>query len=79
MSKKPTKSEWTAPPPAETPAPAPTPAPQPAQPQPWFVTRDEQIRLKALELAVQTQGNPNKVTMAREYMKFLKPEEDVEV
>lgn len=50
---------------------------QPVQPPPWFVTRDEQIRLKALELAVQTTGSPNKVELARSYMRFLKPEEDV--
>lgn len=53
------------------------PVQQPVQSVPWFATRDEQIRMKALELAVQTQSGPNKVQLAREYMQFLKPEEDV--
>lgn len=34
-----------------------------------------EARLQALQLAVATQGNPNKVVMAREYLAFLREDE----
>jgi len=56
---------------------APT-APAP-QLHPWLATREEHIRMKALELAVQTTGSSNEVKLARAYLDFLMPERDVEV
>lgn len=54
---------------------APT-APAP-QLHPWLATREENIRLSALSLAVQTTGSSNKVKLAREYLGFLMPERDL--
>lgn len=34
-----------------------------------------ELRHAALTLAVQTQGNPNKVTVAQEYLEFMRAEE----
>lgn len=54
------------------------PSPElPSQTSPWFATREENIRLSALNLAVQTKGSDDKVTLARKYLSFLMPEKDL--
>lgn len=46
--------------------------------QPWSPTRVDQMRLNALQLAVQTSSSPNKVKLATAYFEFLNQPYEVE-
>lgn len=57
----------------------PVQPPHPQQPQqPWVPSREEMMRLNALQLAVSNQNATDKVATAKEYYKFLADEMDKE-